>query len=95
MNEQMIERSEEVARILKLLGHPKRLLLLCSISDGEKSVSELEKVCNASQSQVSQFLKMMEALGLIVGRREGNFIFYRIKDERVKSLIQSLYKLFC
>lgn len=95
MKEMMLERSSEVAGILKTLGHPKRLLLLCSLSEGEKAVSEIEQICEISQSQVSQFLKRMESEDLVLSRREGNFVYYSIKDERIEQLIKSLANIFC
>ena len=58
MNE-LEQKASEVAEILKLLAHPKRLLILCKLSEGEVSVSDLEKFCNISQSQLSQFLAKM------------------------------------
>lgn len=93
--ENMEVKSAEVAKILKTLGHPKRLLILCALADEEKVVSELEEVCGAGQSQVSQFLKRMENEGLLASRRDGNFVFYSIKDERIKALIQKLAEIFC
>ncbi|MBL7543168.1 MAG: helix-turn-helix transcriptional regulator [Bdellovibrionaceae bacterium] len=88
-------RSEEVALLLKQLSHPQRLLILCSLVEGEKSVSEIEKGCGASQSSVSQFLKGMRLEGLVGARREGKQVFYKIQDDRVLSLMKSLYKTFC
>jgi DNA-binding transcriptional ArsR family regulator len=95
MIEEMAEKSMEVASILKTLGHPKRLLILCTLSEGEKSVSDIEEVCQASQSQVSQFLKRMENEGLLYSQRNGNHIFYSIKDERILKLINNLSNIFC
>lgn len=88
-------QSEEVAALLKQLSHPQRLLILCSLADGEKTVSEIEAICGASQSSVSQFLKGMRLEGLVEPRREGKQIFYKIVDKRVLELIRSLYKIFC
>lgn len=88
-------QSEEVAALLKQLSHPQRLLILCSMAEGEKSVSEVEKACGASQSAVSQFLKGMRLEGLIEYRREGKQVFYKIVDKRVLELIRSLYHIFC
>jgi DNA-binding transcriptional ArsR family regulator len=79
MIEEMQEKSKEVADMLKTLGHPKRLLILCSLSEGEKSVSEIEEACQASQSQVSQFLKRMESERLLTQRREGIISFTPLK----------------
>lgn len=88
-------QSEEVAGLLKQVSHPQRLLILCSMVDGEKSVGEIEAVCGASQSAVSQFLKGMRLEGLVDSRREGRQVYYRIVDQRVEDLIKSLYQIFC
>jgi ArsR family transcriptional regulator, virulence genes transcriptional regulator len=88
-------QSEDVAALLKQLSHPQRLLILCSMADGEKSVGEIEKACGASQSAVSQFLKGMRLEGLIESRREGKQVYYKIIDKRVLDLIKSLYQIFC
>jgi len=88
-------QSEEVAALLKQLSHPQRLIVLCSIAEGEKSVSEIEEDCEASQSAVSQFLKGMRLEGLIEPRREGKQVYYKIVDKRVLELIRSLYLIFC
>lgn len=88
-------RSKGVATLLKQLSHPQRLLILCSMAEGEKSVGEIEEACEASQSAVSQFLKGMRLEGLIDSRREGKMVYYKIIDKRVLELIRSLYKIFC
>ncbi|MGE0616429.1 MAG: ArsR/SmtB family transcription factor [Bacteriovoracia bacterium] len=89
------KKSAEVAALLKQMTHPQRLLILCSLAEGEKSVGEIESACGASQSAVSQFLKGMRVSRLIASRREGKLIYYRIVDKRVLELIQSLYRIFC
>lgn len=89
------KRSEDVAALLKQLAHPQRLLILCALSDGEKSVSEIEEACGASQSAVSQFLKSMRLEGFIESRREGRHVIYRIADKKVFELIGSLYTIYC
>lgn len=88
-------RSEDVASLLKQLSHPQRLLILCSMAEGEKSVGEIEDACGASQSAVSQFLKGMRLEGLIESRRDGKQVYYKISDQRVHELIHSLYEIFC
>lgn len=88
-------RSEDVATLLKQLSHPQRLLILCSLVEGEKSVGEIEEACGASQSAVSQFLKGMRLEGFIEARRDGKQVYYKIVDKRVLELIRSLYKIFC
>ncbi|MGE0631952.1 MAG: ArsR/SmtB family transcription factor [Pseudobdellovibrionaceae bacterium] len=80
---------------MKQLSHPQRLLILCCMAEGEKSVGEIEEACGASQSAVSQFLKGMRLEGLIESRREGKQVFYKIVDKRILDLIRSLYHIFC
>lgn len=88
-------RGESVAGLLKQMSHPQRLLILCSMAEGERSVGQIEEACGASQSAVSQFLKSMRLEGLIEPRRDGKQVFYRIVDKRVLELIRSLYQIFC
>lgn len=91
----ILEQCESTAQILKSLAHPQRLQLLCHLSQDELTVSELEKLCQASQSQLSQFLQRMKIEGLVTARREGKFVYYAIADSRVLKLIQALHKIFC
>ncbi len=88
-------QSEEVSSLLKQASHPQRLLILCLLVEGEKSVGEIEKGCGASQSAVSQFLKAMRLEGLIESRRDGKQVFYRIQDDRLIKLMKALYSIFC
>lgn len=91
----IFDKSLEVANILKTLGHPKRLLILCLLKDGPKSVGELEELSETGQSQISSFLKRMTYEDLVESTRDGNFIFYSIKDKRVLELIKQLDKIYC
>lgn len=88
-------KSKEVAAILKVIAHEKRLLLLCYLSQGEKDVSELVEACNISQSQTSQFLKRLEYQGFVSSSREGRYVYYQIKDPQIKTLMKSLEKIYC
>jgi DNA-binding transcriptional ArsR family regulator len=87
--------SESVAVVLKQLSHPQRLLILCCLIAGERTVGEIVESCGASQSSVSQFLKVMRLEGLVDSRRDGKQIYYRIVDKRVFKLIKSLATIFC
>ncbi len=86
---------EFTARLLKALAHPQRLLILCHLSEQEQTVRDLESLCSSSQSQLSQFLQRMKSESLVDSRREGRFVYYAIKDLRVKQLVRSLKKIFC
>lgn len=91
----MAENCDTVAGLMKALAHPQRLMLLCHIASGEKTVGELEELCGASQSAVSQFLNRMRLEGLITSDKRGLYVYYRIADPRVKKLISALHDIFC
>jgi DNA-binding transcriptional ArsR family regulator len=84
-----------VSGLLKHLSHPQRLMILCYLCEKEKCVNDLVKLCGSSQSAVSQFLNRMKAEQLIESERSGNKVFYRIKDGRIKKLVQAMNKIFC
>ena len=88
-------KAPEVASLLKSLAHPKRLLLVCNLLDGEKTVGELEDLCGMGQSQTSQYLKRLELENILSSKREGRFIYYTIKNKKITKLITQLQKIFC
>ena len=92
---EMKTNCKNVAAILKAISHPQRLMLLCHLADGEKTVGELEALCDGSQSAISQFLKMMRLENLLTSEKRGLFVYYRIHDPQVKKLVFSLYEIFC
>ena len=92
---QMKSKCDDVAAILKAIAHPQRLMLLCYLADGEKTVGELEKLCGGSQSSISQFLKLMKLEDMLTSEKRGLFVYYKIHDPKVKKLVFSLYKVFC
>lgn len=94
-SKEMENKCKSVAAILKAISHPQRLMILCHLVDGEKSVGELEKLCGGSQSSISQFLKLMKLEDMLISEKRGLFVYYRIHDPQVKKLIFSLYKIFC
>lgn len=84
--------------LLKQLSHPVRLSILCNLMHkGEMSVSELVAAEEgaAGQSQVSQYLGKMRAIGLVACRRSGQTIFYRIASHEAQRVIETLYDLYC
>lgn len=91
----MKNKSSEVSTIMKHLGHPKKLLILCSLIDEQKAVGELTDLCEVSQPQMSHFLKRMELEGLLCSIRDGNHIYYKINDLRIKKIIKNLKSTFC
>ena len=91
----MEENCDQVARLMKALAHPQRLMLLCHLSGGEKTVGELEELCGASQSSVSQYLNRMRLEGMIASEKRGLYVYYKIEDPKVMSLVTALHQIFC
>ena len=86
---------DETSDLLRFLSHPLRLTLLCLLCNGPQNVSTLQEQTMASQVRVSQFLLMMKNKGILNAKREGAFVYYEIKDSRIKTLINALHKIFC
>jgi DNA-binding transcriptional ArsR family regulator len=89
------EKAEDASRLLTAMGNSKRLLVLCNMLDGEKSVGELAEIAGLSSAALSQHLAKMRALSLIKPRRDGQTIYYSIASDEVRALLQTLYRLFC
>lgn len=95
MNSSLKERLDKAARCLRVLAHPTRLLIIHLLGEGERSVQELEKLVNASQSSVSQHLNLLKDKDILESRRVAQQVFYRLKDERLLQLTALTRELFC
>lgn len=91
----MAERAEQAAAFLKALSHQGRLMILCHLASGEKSVTELERLLGSRQAAVSQQLARLRLEGLVAARRDGKAIYYSIEDGRVGRTIALVYDMFC
>jgi ArsR family transcriptional regulator len=91
----MFEKGQGAANFLKAMAHEGRLMILCHLVTGEKSVTELENLLSSRQAAVSQQLARLRIEGIVSFRREGKGIYYSIKDEKVLKLISLLYEEFC
>jgi DNA-binding transcriptional ArsR family regulator len=87
-------RAAEAATTLKLIANEQRLLLLCRLSEGECSVSELVEMTGLSQSAVSQHLAKLRHGGMVLTRRDTTTIFYRVADQAVHDLMGMLCDRF-
>jgi ArsR family transcriptional regulator, virulence genes transcriptional regulator len=83
-----------MAKCLKAMAHPGRLLILQLLREAEQSVGELEKRVDMSQANLSQHLNLMKDKGLLASRRAGNQVFYRLRDNRLMGLMALLEDLF-
>lgn len=95
MHRAMAESAEDAANCLRALSNPSRLLLLCQLVEGERSVGELETALNLGQAYVSQQLARLRADGLVKATREGRIVRYSLADPRVIPILEVLYREYC
>jgi len=91
----MVENAGRASNFLKAISHEGRLMILCHLVSGEKSVTELEELLSARQAAVSQQLSRLRLEGLVTPRREGKAIYYRLADDRPRRMLEVVYELFC
>ncbi len=80
---QIEHRASEVSALLKSLSNEKRLLIICALFRGEKSVGELEEIVDISQSALSQHLARLRRDEMVETRREAQTIYYSLKDDKI------------
>jgi DNA-binding transcriptional ArsR family regulator len=85
---------EQAARGLKAMAHPTRLMILEFLSESEQTVGALENMLKISQSNLSQHLNLMKDKGLLNSRRDGNQVYYRLRDNRLMGLMALVQDLF-
>ena len=93
--EKMVRNAMRASSFLKAISHEGRLMILCHLASGEKSVTELEDLLSVRQAAVSQQLSRLRLEGLVTPRREGKVIYYRLTDDRPRQIIEIVYDLFC
>jgi DNA-binding transcriptional ArsR family regulator len=93
--DEMAENAKQATALLKALSHEGRLMILCYLASGEKSVTALEDLLSLRQPAVSQQLARLRADNIIEPRRDGKTIYYSISDERAKRVMELVYEMFC
>jgi DNA-binding transcriptional ArsR family regulator len=91
----MADNARRAADFLKALSHESRLLILCVLVEGEKSVNELEQFLELRQAAVSQQLARLRADDLVKARRDGKSVYYSLARPEVVGIISELYRAFC
>ena len=89
------EQIEAVAKYLKSMSHPIRLKILCLLLDGELAVGDLLDQVGTTGANLSQHLRMLRELGVVVSDKKANIILNRIEDKRFAELIGTMHRLFC
>ena len=85
----------QAVNFLKAISHEGRLMILCYLASGEKSVMDLEELLSARQAAVSQQLSRLRLEGLVTPRREGKVIYYSLTDKRSTQIMAVVYDLYC
>src|SRR5689334_5325469 len=83
------------AKLLRALGNERRLMILCQLTDGERSVGQLLPLVGLSQSALSQHLAVLRDEGVVATRREAQTIWYRIEDPAALKVVATLAEIFC
>jgi len=93
--EDMNKNVKKAEAMLKILANSKRLMILCNLVKEEKTVGELCKIIDLSQSALSQHLAKMRALNLVEANKVGQEVFYRIESKEVEAILNTLYLIYC
>lgn len=93
--EQMAEHATEAAELMRAMASEHRLMVLCSLVQGEQSVSQLLETIPVSQSALSQHLAVLRRERLVSTRREGQTVFYGLKSGPTVNIIRVLYENYC
>ena len=89
------EQIEAIAKMLKSMSHPIRLKILCLLQEQELSVGDIRDQVETTNANVSQHLNILRSQGIIDFRKDANFIYNRITDQRILELIEKMRHLFC
>jgi DNA-binding transcriptional ArsR family regulator len=91
----MMKNARAASGFLKALAHENRLLLLCLLSERERSVTELEELLSLRQTTVSQQLARLRLDGLVTTRRDGKTVYYSLADTNTLKFVKVIYEMFC
>lgn len=93
--DEMGSHAGDAAQLLKALANEKRLLVLCMLAEGERSVGELNAMLDLSQSALSQHLAVLREEGLVDTRREAQTIYYSVTPGPALEVIRTLHGIYC
>lgn len=93
--DEMARHADEAASLLKALAHPARLLVLCQLVEGERSVGELQPITGLSMSALSQHLAVLRQMSLVTTRRESQTINYALAEGPAIGVLDALYAAYC
>jgi len=91
----LMENARRAAAFLKAIGHESRLVILCALAEGEKSVGELERLLKQRQASISQQLARLRSEGLVKARRDGKMVHYSLSSDEARAVVGIVYQMFC
>ena len=91
----MAQHAGEAASLMRQLSNQSRLMIVCSLVEGELSVGELNDRVPLSQSALSQHLASLRKSELVTTRRDGLVIYYRLQGDKATRVIALLKDMFC
>lgn len=86
---------DTATEILKSVAHPIRLKILCFLLEGEKNVGEIEQKFGSTISNISQHLTVLRKADIIIRRKDANFMYYSLKDNKIVTFMETIKTLFC
>jgi ArsR family transcriptional regulator, virulence genes transcriptional regulator len=89
------DNARRAACLLKAMSNASRLVILCQLAEGERSVGELERAVGLSQSGISQHLAVLRRENVVKNRRERQTVYYSLASDEVVALMATLHKVFC
>ena len=89
------ENAHKASELLKAMSNEKRLMILCQLVKGERSVNELAELLNAPQSTISQHLALLRREGFVRARREAQTQFYSLAGDEARAILETLQALYC
>lgn len=89
------KKAEQASALLKAMSNQSRLMILCQLNDGEKSVGELERIVGLSQSALSQHLARLRDEKIVTTRRDAQRVFYRLSNPNVTAILETMYGIYC
>ena len=89
------DKASQAARLLRALSNENRLMLLCLLFEGEKTVGELNESLDLSQSALSQHLAVLREEGMVQTRRAGQSIYYGLASPPAQQVIETLHSVYC
>jgi DNA-binding transcriptional ArsR family regulator len=88
-------QAEQAARLMAALANAKRLIVLCNLLEGERTVGDLAAIAGLSQAALSQHLGRLRDQKIVATRRDGQLIYYRLANPDVLQLMDTLSKIYC